>query len=167
MNKVIVAIGFLAGIFFCLQAVDINTRVKRDTIEVEKLKKDITHMKNLIERMNRFADDDLISLEQNARRFYETMDVVSHYRDIKDEIHVEGIDGQETLAQAFKSSAWPGVMTADVKVTFSDIAGVDKNTAVLDFMRQMENKGFMRVKEIVYQGGRGLALTVELYGRGI
>ncbi len=167
MNKIIIGIGFLAGIFFCSQAMDIHAHIKRDHMEVEKLKKDITHMKSLIERMKTFSDDDLISLEQNARRFYGAMDVVSHYRGIKSAVHIEGVDGQGTLAQAFKSSAWPGVMAADVKVVFSDIAGVDKNTAVLDFMHQMENKGPMRVKEIVYQGGRGLALTVELYGRGI
>ncbi len=167
MNKIIIGIGLLAGIFFCSQAMDIHARIKRDRVEVEKLKKDITHMKSLMGRMKTFSDDDLISLEQNARRFYEIMDVVSHYRDIKDAIHVEGVDGQGTLARAFKPSAWPGVMTADVKVTFSDIVGVDKNTAVLDFMRQMENKSPLRVKEIVYQGGRGLVLTVELYGRGI
>lgn len=167
MNKVIVAIGFLAGIFFGSQAVDIPARVKQDRMEVEKLKKDMTHMKGLIERMDAFPDDDMVSLEQNARRFYEAMDVVSHYRGIKSTVHIEGIDGQGTLAQAFKSCAWPGVMAADVKVTFSDMAGVDKNMAVLDFMRQMEDKGPMRVKEIVYQGGRGLVLTVGLYGRGI
>ncbi len=167
MNKVVIGIGFLVGIFFCLQATDIHARIKRDHIEVEKLKEDITHMKNSVDHMNTFSDDGLISLEQNARRFYEVMDVVSHYRDIKSAVHVEGIDGQGTLAQAFKPSAWPGVMTADVKVTFSDMAGVDKNMAVLAFMRQMENKGPMRVKEIMYQSGRGLVLTVELYGRGI
>ncbi len=166
MNKVIIAIGFLTGIFFGLQAADIPAKVKRDRMEVEKLKEDITHMKSLIERMKTFLDNDLISLEQNTRRFYEAMDVVSHYRDIKSAVHVEGIDGQGTLARAFKPSAWPGVMTAEVKVAFSDIVGVDKNTAVLDFMRQMENKVPMRVKEIVYQG-KGLVLTVELYGRGI
>ena len=167
MNKVIIALGFLAGIFFGLQAAGIPARVKRDTIEVEKLKKDMTHMKSLIERMKTFTDDDLVSLEQNARRFYEAMDVVSHDRGIKSAVHIEGINEQGVIAQAFRPSAWPGVMTADVKVTFSDMAGVDKNTAVLDFMRQMENKGPLRVKEIVYPGGRGLVLTVELYGRGI
>ncbi|HLD87954.1 MAG TPA: hypothetical protein VI955_01370, partial [Candidatus Omnitrophota bacterium] len=64
MNKVIIALGFLAGIFFGLQAAGIPARVKRDTIEVEKLKKDMTHMKSLIERMKTFTDDDLVSLEQ-------------------------------------------------------------------------------------------------------
>lgn len=167
MNKIIIGVGFLAGIFFFLQAMDIPARVKQDRMEAAKLKEDITYMKNLIGRMKTFSDDDLISLEQNVRLFYETMDVVSHYRGIKDAVHVEGIDAQGTLARAFKSSAWPGVMTAKVKVVFSDMVGVDQNTAVLDFMRQMENKGTMRVKEIMYQGGRGLALTVELYGRGI
>ena len=167
MNKIIIGIGFLAGIFFCSQAADIHARIKRDRIEVEKLKKDITRMKDSIGRMKGLLDVDLIALEQNTRRFYEAMDVVSHYRGIKSAVHIEGIDGQGAVAQAFKSSAWPGVMAADVKVTFSDIVGVDQNMAVLAFMRQMENKAPMRVKEIVYQGGRGLVLTVELYGRGI
>ncbi len=166
MNKIIIGIGFLAGIFFGSQAMNIQARVKQDRIEVEKLKKDITRMNNSIGRMSGLLDADLIALEQNTRRFYETMDVVSHYRGIKSAVHVEGI-GEGTLAQAFKPCAWPGVMKADVKVTFLDIAGVDQNTAVLGFMRQMENKGPLRVKEIVYQGGRGLVLTVELYGRGI
>lgn len=167
MNKIIIGTGFLVGIFFCLWAAEIPARVKQDRMEAEKLKKDMTHMKGLIERMDAFPDGDMVSLEQNARRFYEAMDVVSHDRGIKSTVHMEGIDGQGTPAQAFKSCAWPGVMTADVKVIFSGMAGVDKNIAVLDFMRQMENKAPMRVKEIVYEGRRGLDLTVGLYGRGI
>ena len=164
MNRAIIGIGLLIGAVFAARAGDAYTQAGRERVEIEKLNKDTEQMTNAARRMAGFADSDLPPLEKNIRRFYEAVDILSHYRGIKSTVHLEGAGEQGTVTQAFKPSAWLGVMKADVKVDFPDISGADQNTAVLVFMRRMEQESPLRVTEMAYQG-KGMTFNIELYGR--
>ena len=164
MNKIILGIGFLAGIFFGLRGADAYMQVKHDGTEITKTKENIARMNISIERMSGFPDGDLPVLTDNVRYLYGSVDVLSHYRGIKSTVHTEGADEQGTLARAFKPSEWLGVMKARVKVSFPDIIGVDQYTAVLAFMHQMENDRPLRVMDMEYQG-KGLSFDLNVYGR--
>ena len=165
MNKVIIGIGLLIGAVFAARAGDAYTQAGRERVEMEKLNKDTEQMKNAARRMAGFADSDLPPLEENVRRFYEAVDILSHYRGIKSTVHLEGAGEQGTVTQAFKPSAWLGVMKADVKTDLPDISGMDQNTAILVFMHRMEQDSPLRVTAITYQG-KGSTFNVELYGVG-
>ena len=164
MNKVIIGVGFLAGIFFGLRGADAYMQVKHDGTEITKTEENIARMDISIERMSGFPDGDLPVLTDNVRHLYGSVDVLSRYRGIKSTIHIEGADDQGVLARAFKPSEWLGIMKARVNVIFPDIIGVDQYTAVLAFMRQMENDRPLRVMDVEYRG-KGLSFNVEAYGR--
>ena len=136
----------------------------RDGVEISRVRADIARMNISIGRVSVLPDGHMPVLADTVRGLWEAVDVLAHYRGLKSAVHVEGADGQENLARAFKPSEWPGVMKARMKVSFPEIVGVDQYTAVLAFMRQMENDRPLRVMDAAYQG-KGLSFNVEAYGR--
>ena len=164
MNKVIVGVGVLVGIFFSLRGADAYTQAKHDSMAMNRIKADIARMNASIGRMSGLPDGDMPSLTDNVKHLYGSIDVLSRYRGIKSVIHTDGINDQGDLLRAFKLSEWPGIMKARVKVIFPEIVGVDQYTAVLAFMHQMENDHPLRMADVEYQG-KGLSFNVDAYGR--
>ena len=164
MNKMIMIAACVIGCFFGLRAWGLCAQAKQQTCAIKKLDAGIARMKAAVDQIAGLADGPIAPLTENLRHVYEAMDIVSHYRNLTSVVHIHGADDQGAVLPAFQSSAWPGIMKADVDIQFNGLMGVDQYMAVLDFMRQLEEENSLRIMGMGYKE-KGMVFNLEVYGR--